>query len=1024
MTKKAEHMPVRPEGIPTADSLPLSDWSNRIALIGRTQELDALVKSLDTWGRGYVYFWAQGGLGKTRLLEEFQRRVRTKGPGYRATDIIDLYHTDTHSNSDVERLIVEGLDADQKYFAGYRQQRAQYLRLRELGADPWMLEARRQKLTTTFVDEFNHMALEARKLVILFDTIELLQYESSLVEEKAGLDAVDTRLKPWMLNTLCQLHNVLVIFAGRPKSPSYGEQIDPHARFTQELRVAFGEDLSIVELGPLALSETQEFVQALPDGAQALPVNYIPIVHRLTRGRPIFLHLLVDLLRNPRFVMLPEALTLLEEWQPLVEIDESDPQLGEAREVFESKILAWIQNFTGEPTGYLEWMALLPKGVDEEILHTATGLPQDQARKLLSQIRDLSFVKVYKRAPALQMETYVGLTTTSTSPMMREERVFLHDEMYRLMTLRQDLRDKHRIELMQARSLIESFYDVQIKKAADQFATAEDTEKRSEWRSRLQSLHVERLYYLLVNDPRRGYAEYRRLSDQANRDRQVGFGMRLLDEFLRFYNTLERRAQFEAAGIDNNRVVRESAVLWVERFYRWAQYDRAIKLAAAIIADPGSLNIAQSDLPTLGNLCALWMFSVSLLGRDNPSTLLQTEEMLVRLREQGLQTPEARLAEARLATSIGYCHRLKGDLGAAIRSYVEANAAFRTLDCCGDERAMVLSNLAYCYALQGRMNQAHVLAREALRLNETLDIKYSTGLNLTTLAEIETMRGNYLEAIQYGTEAIDVFDELQDAHGTVLALKSISQARRKKAKYEIQKQRKLVQARQELQEAEAHLAKAIQVARDNGLANDEAMLHAKQGKVCRELGFVVSRLEMPDSALSYYMRSQDEFLKALNMPQLGSIEKASMLVDFAEMLFVSGNPTAAEDRLKEFEREFGIAVRQTEATPTRDEWRPQLEFYRAFGKAERLRGRMALENTAQTDSALQHFARAYDYFVRFSSYAPEKDTMIELLYDQLRDLPMEQQRRLVSGLRTWVSESKDDSELKKFVGFLEELLGL
>ena len=58
------------------------------------------------------------------------------------------------------------------------------------------------------------MASDARKLVMCFDTVELLQYESSIIEEKAGLDTADTRIKPWLLEKLAQIHNVLVVLLG------------------------------------------------------------------------------------------------------------------------------------------------------------------------------------------------------------------------------------------------------------------------------------------------------------------------------------------------------------------------------------------------------------------------------------------------------------------------------------------------------------------------------------------------------------------------------------------------------------------------------------------------------------------------------------------------------------------------------------------------------------------------------------------------------------------------------------------
>ena len=77
-------------------------------IVGREEELERLRQCLHARGeRHFVYYWADGGLGKTRLLEELLRMVEDAGPGFYRTDIIDLFHTDTHSTSDVERAILD-----------------------------------------------------------------------------------------------------------------------------------------------------------------------------------------------------------------------------------------------------------------------------------------------------------------------------------------------------------------------------------------------------------------------------------------------------------------------------------------------------------------------------------------------------------------------------------------------------------------------------------------------------------------------------------------------------------------------------------------------------------------------------------------------------------------------------------------------------------------------------------------------------------------------------------------------------
>ena len=269
-------------------------------MVGRSAEIDKLLSYLRARkARHFVYYWAHGGLGKTRLLEELLAKVQDEGPGYHASGIIDLYHTDTHSNSDVERAIVEGVDRGEPLVPRSTVMSASATSsCASWGLTRGYLETRRAQLSELFVAEFNQMADEAHKLVLTFDTVELLQYESSLVEEQAGLDTVDTRLKPWLLSVLPQLRNVLVVFAGRPKKPAPGEQTDPQARLVNDLTNAFGDELEIIELQPLTREESIEFIHKLPDGDVVLPEKYWAVAHKLTGGRPIFLHLLADLLRS------------------------------------------------------------------------------------------------------------------------------------------------------------------------------------------------------------------------------------------------------------------------------------------------------------------------------------------------------------------------------------------------------------------------------------------------------------------------------------------------------------------------------------------------------------------------------------------------------------------------------------------------------------------------------------------------------------------------------------------------------
>ena len=123
-------------------NISIEDLSTRTDMVGRQEELGELVKYLFAPGSEshFVYYWAEGGLGKTRLLEELVEKVREAGPRFYTTGIIDLYHTDTHSTSDLERTIVQSFDPTEQYFVDYRKARRHFELVRERGTDPGVLE--------------------------------------------------------------------------------------------------------------------------------------------------------------------------------------------------------------------------------------------------------------------------------------------------------------------------------------------------------------------------------------------------------------------------------------------------------------------------------------------------------------------------------------------------------------------------------------------------------------------------------------------------------------------------------------------------------------------------------------------------------------------------------------------------------------------------------------------------------------------------------------------------------------------
>ena len=995
-------------------------------MVGRRAELEHMRENLFKRGENhYLYYYGDGGLGKTRLLDELQHLVaeanREHGGGFYATGIIDLYHTDTHSAEDLEQTIARALDPEGRHFQSYQGLRKAYDLMQEKYVSATALEKARSDLSDAFVDCCQRMALDARKIVICFDTVELLQYESSAVEQKAGLETVQTRVRVWMLNRLPQLRNVLIVFAGRSRlRASEGVSLH-HQQLIRDMQTTFGPRFEAIEMQPLTEEETRAFIhELLPDEDKTLTrlkaelSHYAPIVFRLTGGKPIYLYLVLDLAKGladePRKIF-----EMFSRYESLSDAPPNDSRLTEPRTAIQKEILCAILNETDALGGYLERLALMPKGVDLDILHTSLGLPLPEAQKLMQNLAPLSFIKRFTTLP--------GVTLT------HGDRLFLHDEMYDLMRQSGVVRNLRISEQQVANSLVQGYYTPRIEELEKQIAESTEQERAS-LRAPLQKLQVERLYYQMASNPKEGHTSYLDLTDQANRERWVGFGMHLLDEFLRFYNAPDRRILFEQSGLTYEQVVRESAQMWVERFYWWGQYDRLIRFARSILDQPQDFCLAKGDDDAiLGDICARYTDVQAMLNDYDERVVDEAQKILDRLPSQTTRHPEGvALATARLAMAIGYQYRLGGRLKKAAEYYQIANKAFRRLKGHRDELAMLLNNLAYAYARQGRVSPARPLAQEALTLNQETGSNYTTGLTLSTLCAIEGIQGNYYDAVVYGEEAVEYFHALGDLHGAALAKRSIAYAERKIAKRLIEAERNQDETQRRLDRAARLLSEAIKDAEGAKLRGELSSLYAEQGKVNRELGRLAQRLARLGEPADYFRESARNLEKARDLISgRHDLDRADVLQDLAEALVVEGAHDAAEENLLEVER----LVRSTlgsEVDPSipLDELLDKLspEYFWPLGKVERLRGDIALKEGHEYEG-MQHYARAYMYFNRFSPDAIDKDNLIKVLYQRLRSLPEENQETLIVRINEWVkTQEKHARDLSPFLDALADLTGM
>ena len=460
-------MPDTPQ--PAFHGIELSKKTSR--MIGREQYLKRLEGYLRTQMNGvastsmHLAAWARRAC--SRSLSGASRK--NAGQGFHCSDIIDLYHIDIHSHLGIEDAIVAGLDSDNQYFRSYREKAKEYQQKHDAKLQLESAKRLREEVEKAFKSDIEAMARSSRKLVLCFDTFERIQFAESVVDEAAARHAPNLWLRSWLIKTLSQIPNLLIVLAGRPRQPETAQ-----TTLIEAMRRDFGGHFEAITLPPLTRDETELFIKALPDGEKVLPVQYHEVVYWVTGGKPIFLHLVIDLLRtlarNPG-----EILDMFAKWHEDTGATADRARLRPAQDEIQTQILNSLYNDAGQLGGYLSRMALMPKGVDQEILVATLGLPRDEAKTLLTAVRPLSFIKEYKP----RLGEHSG----------ENSRVFLHDEMYQLLTWPKAIPTIRHDERDVARRLAD-YLGKQIEAQEDRFRQLSPLE-RPLLRQRIQQLQIE-----------------------------------------------------------------------------------------------------------------------------------------------------------------------------------------------------------------------------------------------------------------------------------------------------------------------------------------------------------------------------------------------------------------------------------------------------------------------------------------------------------------------------------------------------
>lgn len=284
----------------------------KVAFIGRESEIKQVETLIDAWGqRSVLFIQGEGGVGKTRLLQEIRERcLEGREPPVQVTEILTFDDRNLRLSENLRYRLAEELSLET--FEPYCRCLVDLQKAVEPGLSREQLDRKQQEA----IEAFNtclKQTLSQQRGVILLDTTDALDKGGSAWEYIAG----DLALQP------C---NMLLVIAGR-NSGKLHDRLEPK----------IGDDAKLFDLAPLDKKDSEKYLLTRQNQLHCtIDPEIAEKIIFLAQGRPILIDLAVDWLAHnlPLPWLMEESLKEIEALSPAA--------MQERREEFEHNLVRRI----------------------------------------------------------------------------------------------------------------------------------------------------------------------------------------------------------------------------------------------------------------------------------------------------------------------------------------------------------------------------------------------------------------------------------------------------------------------------------------------------------------------------------------------------------------------------------------------------------------------------------------------------------------------------------------------------------
>jgi len=706
-----------------------NEWS--IPFVGREDELTVIREHLLDWGtRRVIFIVGEGGIGKTRLLNEVAARfsdlprIPLKIP-----EIIDFDDDRYKFPGNIGFTLARQLDvtAFESYFEASREL--------HLAEERWgdtnvgVVTRKALAVDRIFVENFNAVSQQQR-VMLRFDTTDTLS-------------ANDTISVKYLLDLALHLENLVMLIAGRNTAEIY-----------EHVGKDLGDDATLIRLQPFASSDSQAYLEHKQRAMKVtLDLDWVSKLLILAGGLPVLIDLAIEWAQIQRPLRGLESLSLTD-LQLLVQQARNEDSAAQAR-----------------------LKALREQFASEVVLPTANLRTQlDHLKLVLAKVFPLDIEGVMEMLDISRLEAEQLLERARNSVAIKrlpDGRFKLHDEVQRLINeyvwkqIDPDQEWEHRdskraVEYLTRKSqaVLEEIHRLK-EREYELMGTPDPSEVMATYAERREkevefwSLRVERLRRQLENDIAVGHAMFQEDYDLARAEASSFSYRASLISTIEPYADLEQsKADIQGQQLAEFDRLRIQKAVALECRYS-GMYARAAeiyqKLRTKIPQD------SEEYLTVLNGQANLWVRA----GKLHEAQHLN-EQALRLSREQN-----STRWEIESLIEIGWVHRLMGRLdmaqqyyGDALRLAIQQDAEVRI--------AQLYSNMAYVHALQhqeralSEIQRAIVMWQDRVRHREGLRFHLGQAYNVAGEVCLELARPE--EALTYFELSWKIFDLEEAQH--------------------------------------------------------------------------------------------------------------------------------------------------------------------------------------------------------------------------------------------------------------------